>query len=234
MTEKKDNPHADHRKRMRERFRREGLEGFADHEALELLLSYAIPRRDVNPLAHDLLETFGSLKGVLEAGADQLCAVKGIQEQSATLIALMVPLFRKYMGTMAQERRQIGTRAEAEQYCLSLTAGLRSERAYVICLGADHRLLGRRLIGEGSIDEVNAYPRLVVEAALNHNAHGVILCHNHPGGKPAPSAADIEWTAHVRQVLSGIGVLLLDHIIVADGQTYSMVQHGELLQGEKH
>ena len=233
MSERERNPHSGHRQRMRERFRREGLEGFADHEVLELLLYNVITRADVNPVAHALMDTFGSLKGVLEAGVDQLRKVEGVGEQTATMIAMMVPLFRRYMDTVTREKQVISGLAEAAQYCLSLTAGLRVERAYAICLGADHRLLGCRLICEGSIDEVSAYPRHVVEAALNHNAHGVILCHNHPGGTPEPSAADLEWTAQVQAVLAGIGVLLVDHIIVADGKSYSMVQHGELLQTEE-
>ena len=180
--------HEGHRQRMRERFRREGLEGFAPHEVLELLLFYGRARGDVNPLAHELMDAFGSLKGVLEARPDQLMTVKGVGEETATLISLMLPMFRRYSACVCEERQRITSRSEAAAYCQALLAGWRTERFYVICLSSAGQVLGRRKVAEGTLTEVLAYPRLVVETALSYNAHSVVLCHNHPSGDPTACA----------------------------------------------
>lgn len=220
--------HAGHRQRMRERFRKDGLDGFAPHEVLELLLFYSRARGDTNLLAHALLDAFGSLKGVLEARPEQLMTVEGMGEESATLISLMLPVFRRYSACVCEERRTINNRVEAEQYCAALLAGHRTEHFYVICLSSDNHLLGRRLIAEGTLTEVAAYPRLVVENALNLNAHSVVLCHNHPSGLCVPSPDDVSSTRRLATLLAGLGITVLDHIIAAGDQTYSMAQHGDL------
>lgn len=214
--------HEGHRGRMRERFRKEGLDGFAPHEVIELLLFYGRARGDVNPLAHTLLDTFGSLKGVLEAGPEQLMTVKGVGEETATLLSLMLPMFRRYAACLCEEKKYISCRREAAEYCKALLAGLRTEHFYVISISADNRLLGHRLVAKGTLNETPAYPRIIMEAVLNHNAHSVVLCHNHPSGICKPSDADIATTRHIMYLLSGINVMLSDHIIVAGDQTYSM------------
>ena len=220
--------HSGHRQRMRERFRKDGLEGFAPHEVLELLLYYTRAQGDTNPLAHGLLDAFGSLKGVLEASPEQLMTVKGMGEESATLISMMLPVFRRYSACVCEERKRISNRREAEGYCAALLAGQRTEHFYALCLSADNHLLGQRLIAEGTLTEVAAYPRLVVETALNYNAHSVILCHNHPSGVCIPSDDDLSTTRKLMRLLAGLGITLLDHVIVSGDQTYSMTQHGDL------
>lgn len=219
--------HDGHRRRLRERFRLEGLENFQPHEVLELLLFYARARGDVNPLAHRLLDAFGSLKGVLEAPVDQLCAVEGVGEETATLISLMVPMFRRYEMCLCERSQRLTLYSDVQSYCRALLTGLRKERFYVISVSAQMKVLGQRIVAEGSLSEVPAYPRLVVETALNHNAYGVILCHNHPGGEAAASMGDVDVTRGLESMLARLGIALMDHIIVADGQTYSMVQHGD-------
>lgn len=219
--------HDGHRQRLRERFRLEGLESFAPHEVLELLLFYARARGDVNPLAHRLLETFGSLRGVLEAPVEQLCAVDGVGAETATLLSLMVPMFRRYELCLCEDSKKLARYSEVQNHCRALLTGLRKERFYVICLSTQLKVLGQRLVAEGSLSEVPAYPRLVVETALNHNAFGVILCHNHPGGEATPSMGDVEVTRELESVLSKLGIALMEHIVVADGKAYSMIQHGD-------
>lgn len=214
--------HEGHRGRMRERFRRDGLEGFAPHEALELLLFYARARGDVNPLAHELLDSFGSIKGVLEARPEQLMTVKGVGEETATMLSMIVPLFRKYQECVCEERKLLCNRVTAEEYCKALLAGLRTERFYVISVSSAMTVLGRRAVGEGSLNEVPAYPRLVVETALNYNAFGVVLCHNHPGGVAEPSPDDVSATQNIEAVLRHLDIRLIDHIIVAGNSTFSM------------
>ena len=229
MAETGKNPHLGHREKLRQRFIREnGLDHFEDHQILELLLFYANPRGDTNPTAHALLEQFGSLKGVLEARPEMLMTVNGVKETAATLISMVVPLTRVWNRCAMAEPDRIGNSREAEKYCLSILAGHRSERFYVVSLNAKCQVLGRRMISEGSLSEVSAYPRIVMETALNYNAHSVLLCHNHPGGTCAPSPEDIASTLQLQRLLNGVGILLLDHIIVANENTYSMVQHGDI------
>ncbi len=224
-----ENIHAGHREKMRARFIRDkGFENFEDHQILELLLYYANTRSDTNPLAHELLDRFGSLKGVLEARPEQLMTVHGIGQQQATLISMVVPLTRVWHRCAMTVPDRIGNSREAEDYCLSILAGERTERFYVVSLNAKCNVLGRRKISEGSLSEVSAYPRMVLETALNYNAHSVLLCHNHPGGTCAPSPEDIASTLQLQRLLNGVGILLLDHIIVAGDRTYSMIQHGDI------
>ena len=224
-----ENLHEGHREKMRDRFIRDkGFENFEDHQILELLLFYANARGDTNPLAHKLLDTFGSLKGVLEARPEQLMSVNGIGKQAATLISMVVPLTRVWHRCAMEVPDRIGNSREAENYCLSILAGERTERFYVVSLNAKCNVLGRRKISEGSLSEVSAYPRMVMETALNYNAHSVLLCHNHPGGTCAPSPEDISSTIQLQRLLNGVGILVLDHIIVAGDRTYSMIQHGDI------
>lgn len=220
--------HTGHRQRMRERFVKQGLEGFAPHEVLELILFYAIPQKNVNPLAHKLLNAFGSLHGVMEATPEQLRHVEGIGEYAATLLSLFLPLDRYYHQDAAEDKLCLGNRIQAENYCRNLLYGLRDEHFYCICLDAKTEVLGHSLIAKGSVSQVPAYPRRVVEAVLRYNAHSVILCHNHPGGTLTPSADDIEATERIRGVLQGIDVWLLDHLIVGTQGVCSMTRDGHL------
>ena len=214
--------HDGHRKRMRERYRQEGLDNFAPHEVLELLLYYARARGDVNPLAHRLLDTFGSLKGVLEAGPERLMTVDGVGEETATLVSLMVPMFRRYCACVCEEKKRLPNRGDAMEYCKALLAGRQTENFYIVCLNADYEVLGAKRIAEGTLVEVSINTRKVVETVLNLNAHGVLLCHNHPSGRLEPSDQDWATTVEIRRVLAQLGIALYDHVIAAGAQVMSM------------
>ena len=220
--------HEGHRGRMRERFRKEGLDGFAAHQVLELLLFYGRSRGDTNPLAHRLLEAFGSLQGVLEAKPEQLMQVNGVGEETATLLSLMLPLFRRYEGSVCANTQKLTHYTDVRDYCYAMLVGYRKECFGVISVSSTMKVLGSRIVAEGVLTEVPAYPRLVVEAALNHNAYGVILCHNHPGGEARPSQRDIDMTHLIQDTLRPLGIGLLDHMIVADGLVYSMAHTGDI------
>jgi len=225
--------HEGHRQRMRDRFLKEGLDGFAPHEVLELLLCYAIPQRNVNSLAHELLVHFGSLHGVFEAIPEQLQEVDGIGPYAATLLHMMVPLFRRIEISRMGQKPKLQNRRDVQNYCIHLLSGLHHEHFYLLALDAQMQLLGAVLIGKGSLSEVPAYPRLAVEAAIKYNAHSVILCHNHPGGSIEPSDADLQTTRRLAEVLSGIDVMVMDHMIVAGDQAGSMVQMGYMSHDEQ-
>lgn len=217
--------HAGHRQRLRERFRAQGLTGFAEHEVLELLLTYAIPQKDVNPIAHALLDRFGSLSAVLEADAGELMRVPGVGENAATLIALMPELFGSYQRSQLGTRPVVTTFQEAVRYCLSLFYGAREEEVYLICLNQGGRVLHPALLRRGTIDSVTIYPREVVELALRYRAHAVLLAHNHPSGHAHASQADQSVTQLVTQALGVVGVRLVDHLVIS-GQTACSVTRG--------
>ena len=228
------NRNAGHRARLRERFREnQGFDGFSDHEVLELLLTYASPRKDMKNPAKDLLQTFGNLKGVFEARPEQLMTVKGVGELQATFLSMMLPMTRVVLKCEMQDPKQIANRRELEYFCKEIQMGRRVETFWVICVNARCRVLGSRKISEGSLSEVSAYPRLVMETALNYNAHSVFFCHNHPGGTCMPSAEDIASTLQLQRLLDGVGIALLDHMIIAGANSYSMAQHGDIEFGAR-
>ncbi len=215
--------------RLRERLLTEhGFDTFDDTDILATVLSYAKGSKDTFSLVSRLFDTFGSLKAILEARPEQLLSVDGMTLSRASMISLVVPLTRVWHRCLMAEPDRIGNSREAENYCLSLLAGERLENFFVIALNAKCNVLGHRRISMGSLSEVSAYPRLVLETALNYNAHSVLLCHSHPGLTCAPSPEDISSTLQLQRLLNGVGILVLDHIIVAGDRTYSMIQHGDI------
>lgn len=212
-----------------ERFEKEnGMDMFDELDSVGLLLDLARCPGDRMKLARKLLDEFGSLKGVLEAREEQLKNINGIGKRTTALIRMVVPFARTWERMAMENQDRIGNSRDAERYCKSLLMGLRHEQFYVICLNSSCRILGRKKISDGSLSEVNAYPRMVIETALNYNAHSILCCHNHPGGTNAPSAEDITSTLTLQRLLNGVGILLLDHIIVSGCDTYSMVRHGDI------
>ena len=220
--------HAGHRERLRRRYRQEGLEGFAPHEALELLLTYAIPRVNTNPLAHALISRFGSLGGVLEASPEELEQVPGIGPQASTLLNMLVPLLRMYEQEKLLPRRSIATYADLAAYCRTLFLGVGVEQFYVLCLDAKLHLIAARRISQGTPSEVSAQPRMVVHELMRCNAVGAVICHNHPSGSPLPSQADVEITWEIQNALRSVDIRLYDHVIIAGNKDYSFVSHGML------
>ena len=214
--------HSGHRARMRSRFVSQGLEGFAEHEVLELVLFYAIPQRDVNPLAHKLLDHFGSLHRVMEAEQQELMQVEGVGEYAATLIRLFGQMGARIRQSRKTARTRLRNQKEARDYCMQLLEGKRKEHFYLVCMNGEMEVVADALVASGSLDEVAAYPRLVAELALRHDAHTVVLCHNHPDGKAYPSQDDLDTTASLNDMLQRIGVVLADHIIVAGEASFSL------------
>lgn len=224
--------HDGHRQRMRERFIAQGLDGFAPHEILELILFYAIPRANVNPLGHRLIDSFGSLHAVLEADVEDLMKVEGVGQKTAALLSLFGHVDRELEKSRSAEKKKLNNRSSAQKHCLGLLAGLRQEHLYLVCLNAQMEVIQNALIARGTLNEVQAYPRMVAEAALRANAHAVVLCHNHPGGSVIPSLADLDMTAALSQLLQSLEVMLVDHVIVAGEQALSLVECG-FLQHER-
>ena len=218
--------HDDHRKRMRKRFLEEGLEHFTDVQVLELLLFYCIPRQDTNPLAHALIDHFGSLAQVLEAPAAELEKVKGIGPNAATFLSLMNQVGRYYLVSRSQQNVILRTIKECGDYLIAFFYGRRNEKVYLLCLDAKCKVLCCKAVGEGSVNSAGVSIRRIVETALGANATSVILAHNHPSGIAVPSAEDVKTTQRVAAALNAVDICLVDHIVVADDDYVSMVHSG--------
>ncbi|MDY4965104.1 MAG: DNA repair protein RadC [Dysosmobacter sp.] len=219
--------HDGHREKMRRRFQETGLEGFADHEALELLLYYAIPRRDTNELAHRLLARYGSLSALLQAPIEDLRRVEGVGESAAVLLKL-VPAFVYKAQRSAGQETVLNSTEKAGRYLLSCFAGERNEVIYQLCLDRKGKLLARKRLSEGGSAAAELNIRRLVENALLSSASAVILSHNHPSGIALPSREDYATTQQAQDALRTIGVELLDHIIVAEDDYVSLADSGIL------
>lgn len=218
--------HAGHRERMRSRFLETELDGFDDINALELLLTYAITRKDTNPLAHALLDRFGSFKDVMEASVDDLMTVKGIGVNAAILIRLTGQLCKRYL----MSKRKAGVRLDGPEqvfeYVMPLFSFEATERLFLICLDTENRVLDCSEISKGSVDSVYGNPRQIITIAAQRHASKIILAHNHPSGMLVPSEHDMAYTNELQQALLTFQIQLSDHVIVGDGECLSMRQHG--------
>ncbi|MBF0341615.1 MAG: DNA repair protein RadC [Magnetococcales bacterium] len=221
--------HHGHRQRMRRRFLEEGLEGFEDHQVLELLLFNVLPRQDTNELAHLLLRRFGGLSAALEADPRDLSSIPGMGEVAASFLTLIPPLTRRYLeDQIAREKPALDDPDKATAYVRALTAGRTEEVFYVLCLDQRARLLFPALLTRGTVNEAHVHPRQVVEVALRHKAVEVILAHNHPSGNLQPSAADRHLTRILMNALVPIGIRLVDHLIASGDRCLSMAREGIL------
>ncbi|TYQ18252.1 UNVERIFIED_CONTAM: DNA repair protein RadC [Acetivibrio alkalicellulosi] len=220
--------HEGHRMRLKNRFLKEGLDGFESHQILELLLFFSIPRRDTNEIAHRLIEKFGSLSGVFEADPKELAKIQGIGETSAFLLSLIPQLSRRYASDRWRDKPELNSSIKAGEYAVSLFTGRKYEVFYVICLDAQNRVNYAQIVNEGTINEAAVYPRNIVETALLHKANSVILAHNHPGGSLNPSRGDMEATKAIKRALEAISIKVVDHIIVCGEKYVSFAERGLL------
>ena len=220
--------HDGHREKMRQRFMTGGLDAFADHEILELLLYYAIPRRDTNPIAHALMERYGSLPAVLAAPMEDLKRTEGIGESAAVLLHLVPQVCRRARLAQVGEDQVLNSSERAGAYLLECFDGESREVIYQLCLDRKGKLLACKRLGEGSVASADLDVRRLVENAILTGASAVILAHNHPSGVALPSDGDYTATMGVRAALNAIGIELADHIIVADGDFVSMADSGYL------
>lgn len=219
--------HDGHRQRLRARFEQNGLEGFEEHEALELLLFYAIPRQNTNSIAHALIDRFGSFANVLDAPAEELEKVKGIGKNSAALIKLMPQVSAYYLAGRAAPGQMLNTTEKAGEFFMPKFVGRQKETVYMAALDDKRKVLRCvRISDEGINNAVRISIKRIVTEAINTNATGVVLAHNHPGGIALPSVDDKRVTQKAHNALRLVNVQLLDHIIVADEDFVSMADSG--------
>lgn len=219
--------HDGHRQRSKRRYLALGAEGMEDHQLLELLLFYAIPRCDTNETAHRLLKRFGSLQGVLYADPGELAAVEGIGESAAVLLRLTGDLSLRARKAALPEKL-LNSPDRAGAYFAELLLGQKRELLYEACLDGKGKLLSCRCITKGTVTSSPLQVRQVVENALYSGADSVLLAHNHPSGVALPSDADVLVTHRIQEALAPLGIRLADHIIVADDDYVSMAESGFL------
>lgn len=218
--------HDGHRLRLKNRFRAEGLDHFEEHQVLELLLYYVIPRKDTNPIAHALLERFGSLSQVLEAQTEELAKVPGMGDSAATFLSLITSVGRYYLVNRTLQETILASIEKCGQFLVPYFYGRRNETVFILCLDAKCKVLCCKEMGEGSINSAGVPIRRIVETALGVNATSVILAHNHPSGFALPSGEDIQTTRRVALALDAVEIGLVDHIVVADDDFVSLAQSG--------
>lgn len=214
--------HEEHRKRLKKRFVAEGLDSFEPHNMIELLLFYSIPRQDVNPVAHKLLSTFHTLDGVFDAPIEELEQVEGVGNNSALLIKLVSSLTRQYFIAKETVGDILVSTDAVRKYILPFYIGETAECVRLICLDSKCKVLCCTELFRGSVNSSQVSLRMVVSIALRYQAAGVIIAHNHPGGVAIPSKEDLATTRSIQNALSAVGIALVDHIIVADGDFVSM------------
>lgn len=216
--------HDGHRDRLRERFVKEGAEGFAAHNLLELLLFYAIPRKDTNETAHRLLKRFGDVDSVLSASEQELCEVEGINQSSAVLIRLCGELGARYCAGKTEDLKRFFSYEDIGEYLVKLYRGITEETVYALLLNNGGALIKAVRICTGSVNSISVKLRDIVAAAISANAANVVLAHNHPGGTAFPSSEDLSTTKAVAAALAVSGIELSEHYVVA-GKSYCRIMH---------
>ena len=222
--EKKVNIHKGHREKVKQRYYETGLNSMPDHNILELLLFFGIPQKDTNPIAHALIEKFGSFSGVLEAGRTDLLSVKGMTESAACLLTLFLPVYKRYINDLHKKRRKFSDAKEIADYLRPHYLDTNNERVYALCLDSQDRLIACRVMSDGDIDSSTFDIRKLASIVLEVKAKKVVLSHNHPNGSLVPSQGDALATKAAQELLRLLKVQLTDHIIVTDKSYFSMIK----------
>ena len=225
---KEKNCHTGHRQRLKDRFLRNGEVAFENHELLELLLFYAIPQGDTNPLAHRLINHFGSLAGVFDASVSDLMQVPGVGQHTALLIHMLPQIARRYHIDRSARGNVLRDTIDYADWLRPYFFGARNEMAYMLCMNAKGKVMGCDLIDEGDLTSCALFTRQVAEIAIRYRASAVVLAHCHVVGSTQPSYADHEATLACRKMLDRLDIELLDHLIFCDGDYISLAQTGEL------
>ncbi len=217
-----DSIHGGHRERMRERYFKNGLDNFEAHEVLEMLLYFTVPRKDTNELAHELINHFGKLSKVLSASPDELKKVKGVGDQTAMLLSMILPLHRLYLLDKDKKPSRFSSSEECGIYLQKYFADITKEIFVLMLFDNELRLLAVEEISVGTNNKTSISTKKLMEAILKYDASNVLISHNHPSGHPIPSRPDLRTTLKIKDLLDNFSVSLLDHIIVGEEDFVSM------------
>lgn len=219
--------HNGHRNRIKQKFLEHGFQGFHPHEILEFLLFYSTPRRDTNPIAHELIEHYGDISSVFDAPFEELIKIKGVTENSATLIK-SIPYFSRVYLESSHKNFILDSTDACGKYLIPKFIGRTDETVIIVLLDNKLSVINAKVLNEGSVNNTHIDVRKIVEHCIKHNASSVILSHNHPSGVALPSSADIHTTLKIKTTLQAIGIRLLDHIVVAGDDFVSMADSSYL------
>lgn len=216
-----------HRQRLRQRFLNGEGRDMADYELLELVLTMAIPRRDVKPLAKELINKFGSFAGVLNADNNELLAIDGIKENTLTMLKVIKnsALRMSWQNLTATDQPILSNTDVLIDYCRAAMSFSEVEEFRIIFLDAKLRVITQEIQQRGTINQVAIHPREVIKAAMAKKARAIILVHNHPSGDVTPSKADIEITRKIKEAAVVVDIQLFDHLIISKNDSYSFSTH---------
>lgn len=219
----KDNVHSGHRARLRKKYLDNGLDGFETHEALELLLFYAVPMKNTSVLAHQLLDAFGSLSAVFDAPYDALIDF-GLTESQAVMIKLMPDFSRIYIDDKHNDGSKVVDYDNVGYKIIKKFIGRDNENVLLMLLDAKGKEVFCGIVSKGTLNDTSMPIRKIVDLSLRYNAKSAIIAHNHPSGIALPSSNDLATTENISNALNLIGVKLVDHYIVADNDCVSLRQ----------
>ena len=214
-----------HRGRLRSRYLKAGGDGFTDYDIIELVLTYAIPRRDVKPIARELLRRFKDVAGIMDADPKEISEVSGMGNNSALLFQLMRDICVRYLETKVRDIDVISSPEKLVDYARMKLSCYTDEVIMVICLNTKNHVIDAEIVSRGTIDAAVIYPRTIALDALRRKAASVIIVHNHPSGVTQPSAADREFTRALAEALKVLDIHLLDHLIVSRTDAFSFNEH---------
>ena len=204
-----------HRERIKEKFLKNGIDGFAEYEILELLLTYCIPRKDTKPIAKELLNKFKSLDNIFKADFDKLSAIDGLGKNSIVFLKLI-----------DKETLKISNKDILLKYLRNKIGYEEIEKFYVLYLSSSNEVIEFEENSVGTLDRSSVYPREIYKKIINLNAKSVILAHNHPSDNITPSKCDIELTNEIAKGLKNFGALLIEHIIITKNSYFSFLEEG--------
>jgi DNA repair protein RadC len=217
---------AGHRERLRERFAGSGFEGFHDYEVLELLLTYAIPRVDVKPIAKRLLKVFGTLAGVFDAPLAELKQIEGMGERGAVFLTLVRQVEVRYLASDLPGKSVFDRPEKVKAHLRLLVQGRGMECFGAIFTDQQNRHVATQILFEGTVDRAAVYPRNLMKRALELDAKGMIIFHNHPGGTPRASDEDIQLTQRMAEACAPLDIKVLDHFLIAGTEVLSFKENG--------
>ncbi|MBQ6907299.1 MAG: DNA repair protein RadC [Clostridia bacterium] len=230
MAEEHNTLHEKHRERLKEKFLEFGLDGLEDHELVELLLFYAVPRQNTNEIAHRLINEYGRISDILEADTENLMKIKGISKHSAVLFKLILASVNKYMNEQNDIANAMLTPQNIDKYIKNLFYGHTNEVAYALLLDKECVVKKVKKLSTGTVNAAPIYPREVVKLAVNEKYPYILLAHNHPNGNAMPSQNDLKITKTIELALNFVEVRLVDHVIVSGEKVISLAKNYKILE----
>jgi len=206
-----------------------GLVSFQDYEVVEVILTYALARKDVKPLAKKLLQTFGSFRGLLEAPAEEIKKIKGVSDHTALLFKLIKEASDRYLGEKVLNSADIiASPRDLLNYCHSKMGWLKDEQFRLVYLNTRNQVIRDEVLQEGTVDQTVVYPRKVLERAIQLKATALIMVHNHPSGSVIPSLEDKELTRTLVQAAQNLQIKIHDHLIIGRDDHFSFLENNLL------